>query len=538
MTQAIRPPARTQATTKEAPPKASTSQARTQASRKPARTQASNKTTSDKASFPQTRSQVFLQAVRTQTDPKEVRPPLPKFRPVSRTRTMECLVAKDRALDRARQVREGVFASRSRAGIVAKARLPGQRQPVPEALPTRSTSPLPSGSPALPSGGQLTSKTRHGAGVAALSSKASEPRSKPASGPVDNSSLPAGVYEKIRREGSHGPAFTLKKVSWKFQGGWENVFSPPEGRVVLSPEPEVAETNNMPAPVWITPAPRYSAIGKTPVRPDCARPRRRHMAPPMPASPPRSVHWPSRSETRFTCARSVAKEEASEGHQMSGLLGRLQSLQLSHKLGSVDHRVPAHGSAALKSAFRTGSRKAKAVVRFADNNRVRTVSRWVTDSYSDHRSIAGVICSWRTDPEWDPNPDDPSDNAHIRVWTMHPEECNHHLDHMVQDYGDGEPIWANCRPCAPHLREISWTEVCPVQTYRMPWIPELGMQGKCTCKVSGTFDCPRKLYRKRLDFAHVELTCRGPKSGKLKALRLVLARMNWARGVAVIPTDL
>ena len=464
---------------------------------------------------------------------------------------MECLVHKDKALDRVRQVQEGVFASRSRAGAVAKARLPGQGQPNPEALPPRSpllsssaslTQPcgvLSSRPSTLPSGGQLTSKTQRGAGVVAPSSEAAEPKSRTPTGPVDNSSLPAGVYEKVRREGSHGPAYTLKKVSWRFMGGWETVFSPPEGRVVLSPEPEEAETATRPGPIRITPAPRYSEIGKTPVRPECARPRRRPMAPPAPASPSRSVHWPSRSETRLTSAGSVAKEGTSVGPRMLRLLERLQSLQLSQKLGSDDHQVPAHGPAGLKSAFRTGPRKAKAVVRFDDDIQVKVVSRWVTDRYSDFRSSAGAISGWYRDPDWDPNPEHPSDNAHFRIWSSHPEDCNHHSSHIV-GYPDGskDAIWRNVAPCAPHLREINWSWPCPVQTYRLPWIPELGKQGECSCEASGTYDCPRKVYRKQLDFAYVNLTCSGPKSGKLEGLRLVLQRMNWAQGVAVIPSDL
>jgi hypothetical protein len=539
-TQATRQPARTQAPAKEAPPKASTYQARSQAIRQPARTQATTKEAPAKASIPHARLQAF----------REARSQAPTMREIP-WRTMECLIHKDNASNRARQVQEGVFASRSRAGAVAKARLPGQGQPNPEELPTRSpllpssgsSSPpsdvLPSGPSTLPSGGQLTSKTRRGAGVVAPASKAAEPKSRTATGPVDDSALSAGVYEKVRRQGSHGPAYTLKKVSWKFMGGWENVFSPPEGRVVLSPEPEEAEASTRPAPLRVTPAPRYSEIGKTPVRPECARPRRRPMAPPAPASPPRSVHWPSRSETRLTSAGSVAKEGTSVGPRMLGLLARLESLQLSQKLGSANHQVPAHGSAGLKSAFRTGPRKAKAVVRFDDDIQVKVVSRWVTDRYSDYRYSAGAISGWNRDPDWDPNPEHPSDNAHIRVWSSHPEDSNHHDCHRVgYPDGGGDAVWGNVRSCSPHLREINWSWPCPVQTYRLPRHPELGRQGKCSCEVSGTYDCPRKLYRKQLDYAYVNLACRGPKSGKLKALRLVLQRMNWAGGVAVIPSDL
>jgi hypothetical protein len=224
---------------------------------------------------------------------------------------------------------------------------------------------------------------------------------------------------------------------------------------------------------------------------------------------------------------------------MLGLLERLKSLQLSQKLGSDDHQVPAHGSAGLKSAFRTGPRKAKAVVRFNDDIQVNIVDRWVTDRYPDYRSSAGAISGWSRDPDWDPNPDHSSDNAHIRAWSSHPEDCNHHSSHLVGiPDGGGDAVWGNVRWCAPHLREINWSWPCPVQTYRLPWHPDLGSQGECSCEASGTYDCPRKLYRKQLDFTYVNLTCWGPKSGKLKALRLVLQRMNWAQGAAVIPSDL
>lgn len=292
-------------------------------------------------------------------------------------------------------------------------------------------------------------------------------------------------------------------------------------------------------PLWITPAPRYSQLGKTPVRPDCARPRRRPMATPLPVPPSsESVYWPERSETRLTSAGSVVTEATSA--KVSGSLDRSRSLHLRHRSSSVDCRVPSHRSAApARSTLRTGSTRMakKGLVRFADKAEVKVVSRWMKDPYPDYRQISGVITSWTPDVDWDPNPEHPSDNAHIRVWSSHPETTygNHHYCHQIGPFGfgEGDPIWGNVSSCAPHLRALDWNNPCPFQNYKLPRHPVLGVQGKCSCRLSGPFDCARKIYRKTLDLAYVRDTCRGPKTGKLVVLRYVLSGMTWDGGVAV-----
>ena len=520
--------------------KEATSQARSQAFRQPARSQATTKAAPEQASTSQARSQAFRLPARSQASTKAAPEQASRSRPLYPTRTTEYPRLRDRALANARAV-NGAFASRSRKPVtVAKAHRPEYKPAGPRGLPVRPAKPSSSAPSTLPSGGQLTSKPRHGAGVAGTCAAALRPKAKTAPGPVEDSSLPAGVYEKVMREGSDGPAFTLRKLSWKFGNGYENIFSPPEGRVVLSPEPEEESGMNLDhVPLFITPVPRYLELGKTPVRPDCARPRRRrrHMAPSLPAPPPdQSVYWPDRSETRLTSAGSVAKKAAPE--KVSGSSDRSRSLQLRHRLGSAGHREPAHKPVPARSALRNGTGMAKKTrVRFDDTVRERIVSRWVTDVYPSYDSAAGAIVGWTPDPDWNPDPEHPSDNSHIRLRSMHPSEYGHHRDHRVGrwGFGDGDPLWGNVSSCAPHLRELDWPNPCPFQSYKLPRTKELGVQGECTCELSGPFDCPRKIYRKRQDLAYVSLTCRGPNNGKLAVLRYVLAGMNWDRGVAVIP---
>ena len=411
--QAIRQPARSQATTTAAPDKASTSQARPQASRfqearnrvqetrnriqarrdaQQARPQACTQATPEKASTPQARPQASRvqearDRIQARRDAQQARPQAStqatpvvasRFRPVGESRTMEILAKKERAHARLQETKDGVFASRSRRPqAVAKAHHSESKLAVPEVLPNGSAKLPSSASSTLPSGGQSCSNTQRGAG-AAISSARLVSRSNRASTPVADSSLPAGVYEKVMREGSHGPAYTLNKVSWKFRNGWENVFSPPDRPVVLDPEPEGTETDTSNVPRFISPTPRYEEIGKTPVHPDCARPRRRPMAPPLPVPPSdQSVRWPERSETRLTSAGSVAKEGASE--KMPGYSSKSRFFHLRHRLGPVPSGVPAHRSAApRKSSLRTGpSMDNKPAVSFSDRVQKRTISRWV-----------------------------------------------------------------------------------------------------------------------------------------------------------------
>ncbi len=540
--QAIRQPARSQATTRAAPEKASTSQVRSQAIRHPARSQATTRAAPEKASISQVRSQAIRQPARSQAATTRKAPVKGSRLRLGESRAMECLLIRDRLEANVRGVGAALASRSSKGQTVVRAHRPEHKPADPKGLPVRPANLPSSPSSTPPSGGQLISKTRRGAGVAATSSKVSAPKAKSAHSPVDDSSLPAGVYEKVRREGSDGPAFTLKKVSWKFGGGWENVFSPPTGRVILSPEPEETEANLSHCPLWITPAPRYLEIGKTPVRADCARPRRRPMAPPMPAPPPESesVYWPERSETRLTSAGSVATEATSV--KVSGCSDRSRSLHLSHRLGSVVHHQPSHRSAApARSALRTGSSRmaTSRTVRFDDSVvQQRVVSRWIDplESYPDYRQICGVIVRWTPDADWNPDPEHPSDSAHVRTWTVHPEDFGHHSCHRIgrPGFGTGDELWGNVSSCAPHLRKLEWENPCPFQAYRLPKHPVLGEQGECSCEASGPFDCPRKIYRKRLDLAYVSRTCRGPNNGKLAVLRYVLKGMDWAGGVAVL----
>jgi hypothetical protein len=539
--QDLRQPARTQATSSVAPVKAPIPPLiRSQVSRQ-ARTQATTKVAPVKATNLPARSQVSRQAVRPQTVPTRMVPEkASRLDPVGSSRTVDRAHIRERVEANPRGLRDA-FATRSscKARSVAKPAVPPEDKPhVPRARPLRSEISSSSASSALPSGGQSALKSRRRASVAAPVPEVSVPKVQSATSPVDDSPLPAGVYEKVMRTGSTGPAYTLKKVSWKFGNGYENTFSPPRQAVVLTPEP-VVEVPRSQCHVPITPAPRYQDIGKTPVNLDCARPRRRPMAPPLPVDPTtESVHWPERSETRLG-AGPVAEKVAS-GSQMPGPSDRSRSPQLRHSMGSVAHRGPAHRFAVPgRPTLRTGPRMAKkTVVRFDDNVQVKEISRWMTDAYSDHRRTCGAITSWRSDAGWNPDPEHPSDDSHIRVWSSHPEDNNHHHYHSPGPYGfggDGDPVWGNVSSCAPHLRRISWSDPCPRQGYKLPAHPELGEQGKCTCRQSGTYGCARKLYRKQLDLAYNNITCRGPNSGKLVVLRFVLHQfLDWEGGVAVI----
>lgn len=519
--------------------------ARSQASRLPARSQAPTMAAPEKLSTFQARSQASRIPVRSQAATRKVPEKVSRLLPLAESKAFTCALAREQAIARVRESKVGFASAASRPKTVAKHLGSRPERAAPEALAIRPARLPSSKSSTLPSGGQLSLKTRLDGGVAAACSAVVVPKSKTKhTAPGDVSSLPAGVFEKIRREGSDGPAFTLKQVSWKFANRYENIFSPPRTRVIVSPEPEKEVGVNR-TPRRLSRTPHYERLYTTPRNEDCARPRRRPMAPPMPVSPPdQSVRWPETSETRLTSAGSVADEAASEcsqGIKVSGSSDRSRSLHLSHRLGSAGHRVPAHRSAApAGSALRTGSsRMAKQrVVRFDDNVRERIVSRWMTEAYPDHRKYAGVITGWTPDPDWDSDPEHPSDSAHIRVWSNHPQEWNHHVYHRPGSFGladGGRPIWGNVSGCAPHLREIDWRLPCPFQNYRVPVTKDLGVQGGCTCEQSGPFDCPRKVYRKRLDLAYVSQTCRGPNEGKLAVLRFVLSKMNWSRGVAVIP---
>ncbi|KAF7511352.1 hypothetical protein GJ744_004917 [Endocarpon pusillum] len=146
----------------------------------------------------------------------------------------------------------------------------------------------------------------------------------------------------------------------------------------MDPEPEGTETHTSNIPLFISPARRHEEIGKTHVHPDCVRPRRRPMAPPLPVpgSDP-SVHVPERSETRLTSAGSVAKEGASE--KVPGYSKKSRFFHLRHRLGPVPSGEPAHRSAApRKSSLRTGSSMDnKHAVGFSDRVQQRKISRWV-----------------------------------------------------------------------------------------------------------------------------------------------------------------
>lgn len=517
------------------------SSARTQASRQPARTQASTRAAPTKASTSSVRTQATQPGARFQaTEPRRTVGTKPsRLIPECEPKAFAILLHRDRIETEQREAK--------RNGGFLKKRLP----PRSDARSTgsgdrrqRPAGPPPSAPSTLPSGGQSSVKVRRGGSVATASSAVSVPKTKTEpTAPVDTSSLPAGVYEKVRREGSDGPAYTLKKVSWRFMGGYENIFSPPQTRVVITPEPEVEVEVNRPS-TYFSKAPSYERLYTTPRRQDCARPRRRlNVAPLLPVPPPdQSVSWQERSETRLTSAGSVATEATSEGPQglkVSGSSVRPQSLQLCHSLGSVGHAEPAHRSAApARSALRNGSSRMakKHVVRFDDNVRERIVSRWVTDVYSEYKT-AGSITAWQPHPDWNPDPEHPSERAHICTWsTMTDRRQNHHRMHHPTRLGPNGPRdWDNCCDCAPHLRELDWDLPCPYQHYSMPAHEVLGVQGECTCEQSGPYGCPRKVFRKRLDLLCMEQAVQGLSPGKATVLRRVLAGMAWAGGRAVIP---
>lgn len=155
-------------------------------------------------------------------------------------------------------------------------------------------------------------------------------------------------------------------------------------------------------PLRISPAPRYVEPGKTPVHPDSARPSRRPVAPPKPASPPQadqpfdwleyveelclkgtasdakadqSFDWfDFAEEMSAESTGSVAKEAASncpQGKKVPGSSDRSRSLRLLDSTGSVGRHEPAHRSAApTRSALSNGSsRMAKRLtVRFDDSD--------------------------------------------------------------------------------------------------------------------------------------------------------------------------
>ncbi|ERF72915.1 hypothetical protein EPUS_08362 [Endocarpon pusillum Z07020] len=360
--------ARSQAPSRMALEKASTTQVRSQAIRQPARSQATTTAAPDKASTSQARPQISrvqeaLNRIQVRRDTQQARPQAStqaapvvasRFRPVGESRTMEILAKKERAHARLQEAKNGVFASRlRRPQAVAKAHHSESKLVVPEVLPNKSAKLPSSASSTLPSGGQSCSNTQRGAGAANSSARLVS-RSSRSSTRVADSSLPAGVYEKVLRKGSHGPAYTLNKVSWKCRNGWENVFSPPDRPVVIDPEPEGTETHTSNVALFISPAPRYEEIGKTSVHPDCARPRRRPMAPPLPVPPSDpSVRGPERSETRLTSAGSVAKEGPSE--KRPGYSSKSRFFHLRHKLGPMPSGEPAHRSAAPRqSSLKTG----------------------------------------------------------------------------------------------------------------------------------------------------------------------------------------
>ncbi|KAF7511351.1 hypothetical protein GJ744_004916 [Endocarpon pusillum] len=223
--------ARSQAPSRMAPEKASPSQVRSQA--KPT-------VAPDKASISQARPQVSrvqeaLKRIQARRDAQQARPQASikaapvvasRFRPVGESRTMEILAKKERAHAPLQEAKDDIFASRLRGPqAVAKAHQSESKLVVPEVLPNESARPPSSASSTLPSGGQSCSNTQRGAGAANSSARLVSRSNRPST-IVTDSSLPSGVYEKVTREGSHGPAYTLNKVSWKFRNGWENVFSP------------------------------------------------------------------------------------------------------------------------------------------------------------------------------------------------------------------------------------------------------------------------------------------------------------------------
>jgi hypothetical protein len=513
--------------------------ARTQA-RRQARPQALNKAAPEKASTSQVRSQALRQPARPQAATRTVPEKASKVGPLAGSGPR----ARANKTSMCAKVSGGDIALASAAPkpkAVAKHISPSPKPAERLTRPNRAAK-LPSSAPStLPSGEQLSTKTRRGAGVVAAAPAAAEPKGKSAQpSPVDDSSLPAGVYEKVRREGSDGPAYNLKRVSWKFTGGYENIFSPPQGRVIISPEPEEEVGVNRTA-LRVSRTPRYERLYTTPRYKECARPRCRPMAPSMPVPPPdQSACWPERSETRLTSAGPVAKKAAPSERKVSGSSDRSRSLHLRHRSESDDRRKPAHRSAApARSALRTGSKRMakQHVVRFDDNVRERIVRRWMTECYSDYRQSAGAIVMWCPDTNWNPDPEHPSDNAHIRTWSKHPEEWNHHRNHLPGTFcfAGESPILGNVSACAPHLRQLDWENTCPYQPYKLAVTRDLGAQGECTCESSGPFDCPRKIYRKRLDLALSSATYRGPLDGKRAILKFVLAGMDWAGGVAVFP---
>ena len=161
----------------------------------------------------------------------------------------------------------------------------------------------------------------------------------------------------------------------------------------------------------------------------------------------------------------------------------------------------------------------------------------MTEAYSDYRQSAGAIVTWTPDPDYNPDPEHPSDNSHIRSWTKHPECWHHNRFHLPGPFcfAGESPILGNVSECAPHLKELDWENPCPYQPYKLAVTRDLGAQEECTCEQSGPFGCARKIYRKRLDYALCASAVGGRDDGKLAILGSVLAGMNWVGGKAVFP---
>jgi hypothetical protein len=299
--------------------------ARTQASRTTTRTQVNNKPAPAKVSYLQARSQASRQTARPQATTTRT---VPEKASTKVGPSTDASKSTARVQMKARHVAKAdggvVLASEaSKPKTVVRHTQPQPKPVKPEPLPVR-TERLPSSkSSALPSGGLAYKKIRRGVDVAAAAPAVSVPKGRTEHvAPVDDSTLPAGVYVKVRREGSDGPAFTLRKVdSAKYKGEWTRYFSPLRSALVLSPEPEETEVG---PPLWSSLAPTYSKLGTTPLAQDLVRPRKRGrpIARPLRASPPddRTIYWPSRLESRPQGAGSVANggpDDCSQGKRES-----------------------------------------------------------------------------------------------------------------------------------------------------------------------------------------------------------------------------
>jgi hypothetical protein len=259
--QATRQPARSQATTRTAPEKAITPQARSQATRQPARSQASTKAapvtasrlrplgdlkarvvavTTDRAmangrgsddAFASKAAKPRTVATAHRPDPKLAEHKAPPVRPARRPSPASPTISSGERLDSKTRCGAGVSVVSPEVPVPKFKPVPSpvddspsfadlfeeiaREGPVRPASTIRKTS---RASPTIPSGEQLSSKTRRGAGVAAASPEVSVPTGRPAPSPVDDLSLFAGLYEEIAREALEEQS-SMRKMSRKCGGG-------------------------------------------------------------------------------------------------------------------------------------------------------------------------------------------------------------------------------------------------------------------------------------------------------------------------------